>query len=116
MVFVCPTKSELASPKARLARRSLTGRTKCDWPASADWLFSLSRVLSKLLENGSSTLIQISIVNGMFFSVIACCVLILALMNGKLYLVNQVGGTHEKGMVDTYVVCWHVFDFIRIDF
>jgi len=57
MVFVCPTKSELASPKARLARRSLTGRTKCDWPASADWLFSLSRVLGELLDNGFSSLI-----------------------------------------------------------
>jgi hypothetical protein len=50
------------------------------------------------------------------FSGIACCMLILALMNGKLYLADQVGGTHEKGMVDTYVVCWHVFDFVRIDF
>jgi len=42
--------------------------------------------------------------------------LILALMNGKLYLADQVGGTHEKGMVDTYVVCLHVFDFVGIDF
>jgi len=113
MVFVCPTKSELASPKARLARRSLTGRTKCDWPASAD---SLSRKRSERLDNGFSHLISISFVKGMFFLGITCCMLILALMNGKLYLADQVGGTHEKGMVDFYVVYWHVLDFVRIDF
>ena len=34
-----------------------TGQAKPDWPASADWLFSLSRVLSELLDNGFSSLI-----------------------------------------------------------
>ena len=61
-----------------------TGQAKPDWPASADWLFSLSRVLGELLDNGFSHLISISFVKGMFFSGIACCVLILPSMNGKL--------------------------------
>ncbi len=56
-----------ASPKARLARRSLTGRTKCDWPASADRLFSSFRERSERLGDALSRLISISFVNGMFF-------------------------------------------------
>jgi len=48
----------LSPAQPELATRSVTGRTKCDWPAPADWLlFSYSR--SEALDNALSPFSQL---------------------------------------------------------